>query len=98
VIAVTIDPSQASTPDIEIEVIHRAEAALGKAMKPYAVVVVPELPLTRSGKIHRRALRSWLANSDPGDVSSVESLGCEDAIRTAGQSIDGLEGCGLPPV
>ena len=93
VIAVTIDPSQASTPDIEIEVIHRAEAALGKAMKPYAVVVVPELPLTRSGKIHRRALRSWLANSDPGDVSSVESLGCEDAIRTAGQSIDGLEGC-----
>ena len=54
-IAVTIDPSQASTPDIEIEVIHRAEAALGKAMKPYAVVVVPELPLKRSG-IHRRAL------------------------------------------
>jgi acetyl-CoA synthetase len=58
-------------------------------MRPYAVVIVPELPITRSGKIHRRAVRAWLAGDDPGDLSSLENPRCESAIRAAGREAFG---------
>ena len=91
IIALTIDSSRIVDDDIAAEVINRAETAMGKAMKPYSVVVVPELPLTRSGKIHRRALRAWLADADPGELSSIESLECEGPIRAIGKLIVGLD-------
>jgi acetyl-CoA synthetase len=65
---------------------ERVQQALGKPMRPYAVVVVRELPVTRSGKIHRRAVRAWLSGADPGDLSSLENPACGDAIRAAGRA------------
>ena len=71
--------------ELRQEVAVQVEAAMGKAMRPYAVVIVPELPITRSGKIHRRAVRAWLAGDDPGDLSSLENPDCETEIRAAGR-------------
>jgi acetyl-CoA synthetase len=48
-------------------------AALGKAFRPSLVVLVEELPKTRSGKVVRRAVRSVCAGVDPGDLSSLEN-------------------------
>lgn len=56
---------------------------LGKAMRPAAVLVVDELPLTRSAKVHRRAARAWLTDQDPGDLSTLENPGSEGALRQA---------------
>jgi len=62
-------------------------AVRGKAMRPYAVVSVPELPITRSGKIHRRAVRAWLSDVDAGDLSSLQNPECESGIREAGRKM-----------
>src|SRR5439155_16216410 len=48
-------------------------AELGKPLKPEAVVVVPELPRTRNGKIMRRVARAAWLDEDPGDLSALEN-------------------------
>jgi acetyl-CoA synthetase len=55
------------------------------------VVVVPELPITRSGKIHRRAVRAWLADGDAGDLSSLDNPESEKAIRLVSREVFGSE-------
>jgi acetyl-CoA synthetase len=47
-------------------------AALGRAMAPRAVHVVPALPKTRNGKILRRVARASYLGVPPGDLSSLE--------------------------
>ena len=54
---------------------------LGKAFKPSRVLVVPELPRTRSAKILRRALRATATGTEAGDLSSLENPGSLDVIR-----------------
>ncbi len=56
---------------------------LGKAFAPSRVVVVPELPRTRSAKILRRAIRASVTGDDAGDLSSLENPGALEAIRSA---------------
>jgi acetyl-CoA synthetase len=84
VIAVSIKDG-AQPDELPLTVAARVESAMGKPMRPYAVVVVRELPITRNGKIHRRAVRAWLSDSDAGDLSSLENPECEDEIRVAGR-------------
>jgi len=54
---------------------------LGKSFKPSRILLVDELPKTRSAKIVRRALRAVVMGRDPGDLSSLENPGSLDAIR-----------------
>jgi acetyl-CoA synthetase len=56
---------------------------LGRAFRPSRVLVVPELPRTRSAKILRRAIRATVTGEDAGDLSSLENPGSLDAIRGA---------------
>jgi acetyl-CoA synthetase len=53
---------------------------LGKAFRPSRIVVVPELPKTRSAKIVRRAIRATVLGTDAGDLSSLENPAALDAI------------------
>jgi len=39
------------------------------------------VPLTRSGKVHRRALRSWIQGVPPGDLSNLLNPGSEVSIK-----------------
>jgi acetyl-CoA synthetase len=55
------------------EVSDLVSAELGKAFKPARVLLVDELPKTRSAKIVRRAVRAAALGKDPGDLSSVEN-------------------------
>ena len=56
---------------------------LGKAFRPSRVVVVPELPRTRSAKILRRAIRATVVGDDPGDLSNLENPSSLASIRSA---------------
>jgi acetyl-CoA synthetase len=47
------------------------------------VLVVPELPRTRSAKILRRAIRATVIGDEPGDLSSLENPSAIEAIRAA---------------
>jgi acetyl-CoA synthetase len=64
---------------------------LGKAFRPSRVLMVPELPRTRSAKILRRAIRSTVGGGDAGDLSSLENPRALEAIRAIVRpgSIDG---------
>jgi acetyl-CoA synthetase len=57
---------------------------LGKTLRPEAVVVVPALPKTRSGKIMRRVVRAAWLGLDPGDLSALDDPTTIEAIRRAG--------------
>ena len=84
VVLVTVDKSLTlEAGDIERKVQARIESALGKAFRPSRVVIVDELPLTLSSKIHRRVLRSWILNIPPGDLSNLSNPGAQAAIVRA---------------
>jgi acetyl-CoA synthetase len=59
----------------------RVVEVLGKALKPEAVAVVPELPRTRSGKVMRRVARAAYLGLDPGDLSALDNPLAVEAIR-----------------
>jgi acetyl-CoA synthetase len=71
------DPS----PDLPDELKALVAEHLGKAFKPSRVLVVPELPRTRSAKILRRAIRATVTGTEAGDLSSLENPGSLDSIR-----------------
>lgn len=59
---------------------RRVEDEIGRIAAPRAVVEMPGLPRTHTGKIVRRALRARLLGEDAGDLSTVENPGVLDAV------------------
>ena len=57
--------------DIAAELRAHVSKALGPIAKPRQILVVPELPKTRSGKIMRRLLRDVAENRSVGDVTTL---------------------------
>jgi len=57
---------------------------LGKPVRPKAVVAVPDLPRTRSGKVMRRVARAAWLDLDPGDTSALENPAVIEAIGRLG--------------
>jgi acetyl-CoA synthetase len=60
---------------------------IGPIAKPRQILVTPELPKTRSGKIMRRLLRDIAEHRDLGDVTTLLDPSVTDAIR--GRMTDG---------
>ena len=58
--------------DVE-EAASMVTRAIGSALRPKRVLVVPELPKTQSGKIVRRAIRKAYLGEEAGDLSTVEN-------------------------
>jgi acetyl-CoA synthetase len=61
---------------------------IGPIAKPRQIMVVPELPKTRSGKIMRRLLRDVAENREIGDVTTLADSSVMDLISS------GLKGSG----
>jgi len=55
---------------------------IGPIAKPRQIMVVPELPKTRSGKIMRRLLRDVAENREVGDVSTLADSTVMDLISS----------------
>ncbi|RJQ74093.1 acetate--CoA ligase [Pseudonocardiaceae bacterium YIM PH 21723] len=55
---------------------------IGPIAKPRQIMVVPELPKTRSGKIMRRLLRDVAENRQVGDVTTLADSSVMDLIST----------------
>jgi acetyl-CoA synthetase len=54
---------------------------IGPIAKPRQVIVVPELPKTRSGKIMRRLLRDVASDRELGDVTTLTDSSVMDLIK-----------------
>jgi acetyl-CoA synthetase len=63
---------------------------IGPIAKPRQILVTPELPKTRSGKIMRRLLRDIAENRTLGDVTTLLDPSVTDAIR--GRMSEGTSG------
>ena len=61
---------------------------IGPIAKPKTVILVPELPKTRSGKIMRRLLRDVAEGRDLGDTTTLADAGVVDEIAKRADSSD----------
>ncbi|MFJ2028323.1 acetate--CoA ligase [Streptosporangium sp. NPDC087985] len=66
--------------DIAAELRNHVARTLGPIAKPRQILVVPELPKTRSGKIMRRLLRDVAENRSVGDVTTLADSTVMDLI------------------
>ena len=80
---VVVKPGAGDDPNLPTALADLVAEHLGKAFRPSRVLLVPELPRTRSAKILRRAIRAAVAGEDPGDLSSLENPSALDAVRAA---------------
>ena len=76
VLAAAADPDRA-----EAELRAHVGRAIGPIARPAAVVVVPDVPKTRSGKIMRRLLTQLFEGTLLGDTSSLQNEPCIEQIR-----------------
>ncbi len=68
--------------DIVKELRSHVRKEIGPIATPRQVMVVPELPKTRSGKIMRRLLRDVAENREVGDVTTLADSSVMDLIST----------------
>ncbi|HEX5825630.1 MAG TPA: AMP-binding protein [Candidatus Limnocylindrales bacterium] len=84
VVVCTLRLGETDDDELRAAIGRRVVEDLGKPLKPEAVVVVPALPKTRSGKIMRRVVRAAWLGLDPGDLSALDDPSTIEAIRRAG--------------
>jgi len=73
----TITPDDALVSELRAHVAHK----IGPTARPKRVIIVPDLPKTRSGKIMRRLLRDIADGHELGDTTTLADPSVVDAIR-----------------
>ena len=68
--------------DIVAELRQHVRKEIGPIATPRQIMIVPELPKTRSGKIMRRLLRDVAENREVGDVTTLADSSVMDLIST----------------
>ncbi|MGH3361168.1 MAG: AMP-binding enzyme, partial [Nocardioides sp.] len=63
------------------ELRQHVQKEIGAIAKPRQIMIVPELPKTRSGKIMRRLLRDVAEHRDVGDVTTLADSTVMDLIQ-----------------
>ena len=82
VLCVCVPKPDAAPDEALAETLRRAVVrALGPAFRPAAVIVVSELPKTRSMKVMRRVLRAVCEGRNPGDLTSLTNPGAVGELR-----------------
>jgi len=68
-----------------VEIANKISASvvfqIGAIARPRRVIIVPDMPKTRSGKIMRRVLSAISNRQDPGDVSTLANPEIVDKIK-----------------
>src|SRR4051812_35960779 len=67
--------------DLVGELREHVAKEIGKIARPKSIMVVPELPKTRSGKIMRRLLRDVAEHREVGDVTTLADSSVMDLIE-----------------
>ncbi|WP_270255546.1 AMP-binding protein [Kocuria marina] len=79
-VVLTADAQSLSADEVREELRAHVAREIGPIAKPREVVVVPDLPKTRSGKITRRLLTQLYEGEQLGDRSSLQNEEALDAI------------------
>ncbi len=79
-------------PDIVEDLRKHVQKEIGAIAKPRQIMIVPELPKTRSGKIMRRLLKDVAEHREVGDVTTLADSTVMDLIKEKEGSGAGDEG------
>jgi acetyl-CoA synthetase len=82
-IYVSLKPGMASSKEIANDVSAAVITEIGPIARPHQVIIVPDMPKTRSGKIMRRVLAAISNHQEPGDVSTLANPEIVERIRNA---------------
>ena len=77
------------SPELVEEVRQHVAQKIGPTARPKRVIVVADLPKTRSGKIMRRLLRDLAEGRDLGDTTTLADPAVVEAIRASAGEGDG---------
>ena len=75
-----------ATDELREQIRQHVATKLGAIARPRAVIVVPDLPKTRSGKIMRRLLRDVVEGRTLGDTTTLADESVVQAIRDRADS------------
>ena len=78
----TVDAATAAGQEIVQELRSHVARAIGPIAKPRSILVVPELPKTRSGKIMRRLLQDVAEHREVGDQTTLADSTVMELIKT----------------
>jgi acetyl-CoA synthetase len=78
---VALKPGLDASEEIAKKVSASVVSEIGAIARPRQVIIVPDMPKTRSGKIMRRVLAAISNRQDPGDVSTLANPEVVDRIR-----------------
>lgn len=78
---VSLKPGLQASKEIADRVSGAVVSEIGAIARPRTVVIVPDMPKTRSGKIMRRVLAAISNRQDPGDVSTLANPEVVDKIK-----------------
>jgi acetyl-CoA synthetase len=78
---VSLKPGYQPIEDIRKRVVDSVIREIGPIARTRRVVIVPDMPKTRSGKIMRRVLAAISNNEDAGDISTLANPEIVDEIR-----------------
>jgi acetyl-CoA synthetase len=78
----SVDAATAQGQEIVQELRNHVAKEIGPIAKPRSILVVPELPKTRSGKIMRRLLRDIAENREVGDQTTLADSTVMDLIKS----------------
>ncbi|HYJ76778.1 MAG TPA: acetate--CoA ligase, partial [Kineosporiaceae bacterium] len=78
----SVDAATAQGQEIVQELRNHVAKEIGPIAKPRSILVVPELPKTRSGKIMRRLLRDVAENREVGDQTTLADTNVMDLIKS----------------
>jgi len=78
---VSLKPGFTASKEIASKISGAVVSEIGAIARPREVVIVPDMPKTRSGKIMRRVLAAISNRQDPGDVSTLANPEIVEKIR-----------------
>ncbi|MEO3747053.1 acetate--CoA ligase [Plantactinospora sp. B5E13] len=81
-----VDTDGDAGPALIAELRNHVARTLGPIAKPRQIMLVPELPKTRSGKIMRRLLRDVAENRSLGDVTTLQDSSVMELISSGMQT------------
>ncbi len=78
--------------ELREEIRQHVGQKLGAIARPRAVIIVPDLPKTRSGKLMRRLLRDVVEGRELGDTTTLADATVVEELRTRATTSTGEDG------
>jgi acetyl-CoA synthetase len=78
---VSLKPGYGPSVELERRISDAVAAEIGPIARPRGVLIVPDMPKTRSGKIMRRVLAAISSGADVGDTSTLANPEVVEEIR-----------------